>query len=447
MTKWHNITTGRIYSDVIKAEREGKYLGQCVQIIPHVTDVIKNSLKELAKSYDVLVVECGGTVGDIESLPFLESFRQMELEEGDTETLFIHVTLAPILDVVGEQKTKPTQHSVQELRRIGIHPYILAVRCQKPLNKDARHKISMFASVREECVISCHDSFSIYDVPEILKGQGIIDVISDKLDLKNRNIKWAEWKKVTNSFFNFSGNVNIGIVGKYVNLPDSYVSVYQALLHSSAKLGKKLNVEWIESEKFENGNKNDIKILSQFDGILVPGGFGARGSEGIINSINYARMKNIPFLGICFGFQLSLIEFARNQCGINDASSQEFNPSDNSSLVKFMPEQEHAQNLGGSMRLGKHDITIVPKTLANKIYQNKKIQRRHRHRYEFNQQYRQIIEEKGMVLSGHSDMGRRIEIVEIPSNKFFFAVQYHLEFSSIPGRPEEAFKAFMASCV
>jgi len=447
MTKWHNITTGRIYSDVIKAEREGKYLGQCVQIIPHVTDVIKNTLKNLAKGYDVLVVECGGTVGDIESLPFLESFRQMELEVGDTETLFIHVTLAPILDVVGEQKTKPTQHSVQELRRIGIHPYILAVRCQKPLNRDARHKISMFASIREQCVISCHDCTSIYDVPEILKDQGIIDVISDKFDLKSRNIKWAEWKNVANSFFNSSGNVNIGIVGKYVNLPDSYVSVYQALLHSSAKLGKKLGVDWIDSERFENGNQNEIKLLNKYDGILVPGGFGTRGSEGIINSIKYARKKNIPFLGICFGFQLSLIEFARNQCGMMDASSQEFNPTDNNSLVKFMPEQEHTINLGGSMRLGKHDITIVPSTLAGRIYHNNKIQRRHRHRYEFNQDYRKTIEESGMVLSGHSDKGRRIEILEIPSNKFFFAVQYHSEFSSIPGKPEEAFEAFISSCI
>jgi CTP synthase len=303
----------------------------------------------------------------------------------------------------------------------------------------------MFASIREQCVISCHDCPSIYDVPEILKDQGIVDVISDKFDLKNRNIKWTEWKKVTNSFFNFLGNVNIGIVGKYVNLPDSYVSVYQALQHSSAKLGRKLNVEWIDSEKFENGHKDELKVLKKFDGILVPGGFGARGSEGIINSINYARQKNIPFLGICFGFQLSLIEFARNQCDITDASSQEFNPNDNNSLVKFMPEQENALNLGGSMRLGKHDITIVPRTLANKIYQNKEIQRRHRHRYEFNQGYRQILEEKGLVLSGHSDMGRRIEILEIPSNKFFFAVQYHSEFSSIPGRPEEAFKAFITS--
>ena len=446
MTKWHNITTGRIYSDVIRAEREGKYLGECVQIIPHVTDVIKKSLKNLAKGYDVLVVECGGTVGDIESLPFLESFRQMELEEGDTETLFIHVTLAPILDVVGEQKTKPTQHSVQELRRIGIRPYILAVRCQKPLNKEARHKISMFASIKEQCVISSHDCSSIYEVPEILKDQGIVDVISDKLDLKNRNISWTQWKRVINSFTNFSGNVKIGIVGKYVNLPDSYVSVYQALLHSSAKLGKKLSVEWIDSERFENGNKDEVKFLNKFDGILVPGGFGARGSEGIINSINYARQKDIPFLGICFGFQLSLIEFARNKCGIADASSQEFNHSNNS-LVKFMPEQEHTVDLGGTMRLGNHDITIVPKTLASSIYRNKKIGRRHRHRYEFNQDYRQVIEENGMVLSGHSDKGRRIEILEFPSNKFFFAVQYHSEFSSIPGKPEEAFEAFIKSSV
>jgi CTP synthase len=304
----------------------------------------------------------------------------------------------------------------------------------------------MFASIKEQSVISCHDCSLIYDVPEILKDQGIIDVISDKLELKNRKIRWTEWKKVTDSFFNFSGNVNIGIVGKYVNLPDSYVSVYQALLHSSAKLGRKLNVEWIDSEKFENGGKDDVKVLNKFDGILVPGGFGTRGSEGIINSINFVREKNIPFLGICFGFQLSLIEFARNQCAITDASSQEFNPDDDNSLVKFMPEQEHALNLGGSMRLGKHDITIVPRTLADKIYQNNKIQRRHRHRYEFNQDYRQIMEEKGMVLSGHSDMGRRIEILEIPSNNFFFAVQYHSEFNSIPGRPEEAFKAFITSC-
>lgn len=446
MTKWHNITTGRIYSDVIRAEREGKYLGQCVQIIPHVTDVIKNSLKQLAKGYDVLVIECGGTVGDIESLPFLESFRQMELEEGDTETLFIHVTLAPILDVVGEQKTKPTQHSVQELRRIGIHPYILAVRCQKPLNKEARHKISMFASIREQCVISSHDCSSIYEVPEILKDQGIVHVISDKLDLKNRNIRWTEWKKVTNSFSNFSGNVNIGIVGKYVNLPDSYVSVYQALLHSSAKMGKKLSVEWIDSERFENGNKDEVKFLNKFDGVLVPGGFGARGSEGIINSINHVRQKDIPFLGICFGFQLSLIEFARNKCGLADASSQEFNHNNNS-LVKFMPEQERTVDLGGTMRLGNHDITIVSNTLASSIYRHKKIGRRHRHRYEFNQDYRQIIEENGMVLSGHSDKGRRIEILEFPSNKFFFAVQYHSEFSSIPGKPEESFEAFIASCI
>src|SRR6476659_1591104 len=240
MTKDHNITTGRIYSDVIHAEREGKYLGQCVQIIPHVTDAIKNKLRKVTndEALDVVVVECGGTVGDIESLPFLEALRQMELEDGHSNTLFIHVTLAPVLDVVGEQKTKPTQHSVQELRRIGIQPDILAVRCKTPLTCDARHKISLFASVEEKCVISCHDAPSIYKVPEVLESQGMVEVIAENLLLKKCSVQWAEWRKVTNSFINFSGNVNIGIVGKYVNLPDSYVSVYQALLHSSAKLGK-----------------------------------------------------------------------------------------------------------------------------------------------------------------------------------------------------------------
>src|ERR1044072_5027398 len=242
MTKWHNITTGRIYSDVIKAEREGKYLGQCVQIIPHVTDVIKNTLKNLAKGYDVLVVECGGTVGDIESLPFLESFRQMELEVGDTETLFIHVTLAPILDVVGEQKTKPTQHSVQELRRIGINPDILAVRCKNTLSADARKKISLFASINSNCVLSCHDVKSIFLVPEILENQGIINIMTDKLKLQDLIIKWSNWNYIAKSFLEYDKLVNIAVVGKYVSLPDSYVSVYQALSHAAANLGNKLEV-------------------------------------------------------------------------------------------------------------------------------------------------------------------------------------------------------------
>lgn len=446
MTESHNITTGRIYSEVIKAEREGKYLGQCVQIIPHVTDTIKDKLRTLAKGLDVLVVECGGTVGDIESLPFLESLRQMQLESGETDSLFIHVTLAPILDVVGEQKTKPTQHSVQELRRIGIQPNMLAVRCKNPLNHEAIHKISLFASVRQDCVISCHDAPSIYHVPEILEQQGMVNVIVQKLNLGNLKIKWNNWKSVTRAYLNHNSKVKIAIVGKYVDLPDSYVSVYQALLHAAAKLYRGLSVQWIESELFERG-KGELKMLKNFDGILVPGGFGMRGSEGIMEATNFVRTQNIPFLGICFGFQLAILEFAKHQCGIPDATSEEFNSNGINQVVKFMPEQKNISNFGGSMRLGKHRINIDPKTNASEIYQRRVIERRHRHRYEFNQEYRKIVEENGMVLSGSSDYGRRIEIVEIPRHKFFLAVQYHSEFNSRPGKPEEAFYAFVRACV
>jgi CTP synthase len=445
MTESHNITTGRIYSEVIKAEREGKYLGQCVQIIPHITDTIKQKLRNLAKDRDVLVVECGGTVGDIESLPFLEALRQLQLECGESDTLFIHVTLAPILDVVGEQKTKPTQHSVQELRRIGIQPYILAVRCKNPLNHEAKHKISLFASVREECVISCHDAPSIYHVPEILERQGIVKVISLKLGLKNSKVRWDNWKNVTRAYISPKGSVKIGVVGKYVDLPDSYVSVYQALLHASAKLYRRLSVEWIESKLFE-GSENKTKLIKNFDGILVPGGFGIRGSEGIMEATNFVRKQNIPFLGICFGFQLALLEFARNQCDLPDATSEEFDAISHTSVIKFMPEQKDISSLGGSMRLGKHRISIIPQTQASKIYGRNIIDRRHRHRYEFNQDYRKLLEENGMVLSGHSDYGRRIEILEIPKHRFFLGVQFHSEFASRPGKPEESFFAFVRAC-
>jgi CTP synthase len=453
MTKDHNITTGRIYLDVIQSEREGKYLGECVQIIPHITDAIKKRLRKIAndESIDVMVVECGGTIGDIESLPFLEALRQMELEDGHLNTLFIHVTLAPIVDVVGEQKTKPTQHSVQELRRIGIQPDILAVRCKTPLTSSARHKISLFASVEEKCVISCHDAPSIYKVPEILESQGMLKAISKNLSLSNCPLKWANWKSITKSFYIYTGTVRIAIVGKYVTLPDSYVSVYHALLHASSQIGKRLDIKWIDSEEFEDNGKgkrktadNNLVYLSKFDGILVPGGFGKRGSEGIINVVNFARDENIPYLGICFGFQLAISEFARNVCNLKDASSTEIDPYTKNPVVIFMPEQRSVHNMGGTMRLGKHEITIVPNTGASKIYGKPHlIYRRHRHRYEFNQKYRDIIEKHGVVLSGYSDYGRRIEMMEIPNHRFYFAVQYHPEFNSRPGKPEQVFKGFM----
>jgi CTP synthase len=445
MTKDHNITTGRVYMDVIRAEREGKYLGQCVQIIPHVTDAIKNAVYKIAndEKLDILVVECGGTVGDIESLPFLEAFRQMELELGHSNTLFIHVTLAPVLDVVGEQKTKPTQHSVQELRRIGIQPDILAVRCKTPLRDDARHKISLFASVEQNCVISCHDSPSIYKVPQVLENQGMLKSIAERLGLRSTTPRWGNWKAIAESFSKYEGSIKIAIIGKYVKLQDSYVSIYHALLHSGASIGKKVDVYWIDSEKFENGGQQNLPMLKNFDGVLAPGGFGKRGSEGIISAANYARESNIPYLGICFGFQLAIVAFARHVCKLADANSTELDPNTKNPIVDFLPEQLDVHNMGGTMRLGSHEIAIIPKTVAADIYRSTSIKRRHRHRFEFNQKYLGIVTKNGLVLSAHSDRGKRMETLEILNHRFFFAVQYHAEFNSRPGKPEQAFEAFV----
>ena len=445
MTKDHNITTGRVYMDVIRSEREGKYLGQCVQIIPHVTDAIKNALCKIAndEKLDILVVECGGTVGDIESLPFLEALRQMELEIGHSNTLFIHVTLAPVLDVVGEQKTKPTQHSVQELRRIGIQPDILAVRCKTPLRDDARRKISLFASVEQNCVISCHDAPSIYKVPQVLESQGMLRSISDRLGLQRATLNWDNWKNIAESFSKHEGSIKIAVVGKYVKLPDSYVSIYHALLHAGASIGKKVEIYWIDSEKFENGGQHNLSMLKNFEGVLAPGGFGFRGSEGIISAANYSRANNIPYLGICFGFQLAIVAFARHVCNLTDANSTELDPNAKNPVVDFMPEQLDIHNKGGTMRLGSHEISLTPETIAANIYRSTTIKRRHRHRFEFNQNYLDLLTKNGLLLSAHSDGGRRMEILEIPGHRFFFAVQYHAEFSSRPGKPEQAFDAFV----
>lgn len=457
----HNLTAGRIFSNVINSEREGKYLGQCVQIIPHITDEIKNQIRKIAfnEHLDILVVECGGTVGDIESLPFLESLRQMELEDSENNTFFIHVTLAPVLDAVGEQKTKPTQHSVQELRRIGIQPDLLAVRCKTPLTKETIRKISLFASVPSNSVMSAHDASSIYSVPEILNTQGIIQVILKKLDLQfNSNYiqNISNWKKISNSFIDNDGIIKIAVIGKYVDLKDSYVSVNQALLHSGAKLKKEVDIEWIDSELFENlmadskskvNFKENLKKLHSFDGILIPGGFGRRGSEGIINASNFARENNIPYLGICFGFQLALVAFARTVCKFSNANSTEIDPQCNDPVVIYMPEQKQLKNMGGTMRLGSHPIQVSSNSLAFEIYKNNLIKKRHRHRYEFNQDYKQYFEEKGLKFTGSSDSGRRIEIFEIPEHIFYFGIQYHGEFHSRPGNPEPSFEYFIKACI
>ncbi|MFQ5968928.1 MAG: CTP synthase [Nitrososphaerales archaeon] len=446
LNKDHNVTTAQIYAKVIESERKGEYLGQCVQIIPHITDEIKNRIRITARreNLDVVVIECGGTVGDIESLPFLEAMRQIRLEDGGNNTFFVHVTLAPILDVVGEVKTKPTQHSVQELRRIGIQPDLVAVRCKIPLDTDARKKISLFANVEEKSVISSHDATSIYTVPEVLEQQGLAETVTSKLDLKTRAFNWGDWDGVMNSYKNFKDDVKIAMVGKYVKLADSYVSINHALSHAGAKVGYKVNVELVDSEQLENGG---LGKLDSFDGILVPGGFGKRGSDGIINATNYARVKNIAYLGICFGFQLAAVAFARHACNLANANSTEVDPDTEDPVIDLLPEQKSIANMGGTMRLGAHEIDLVPNTFANKLYGSTKTIKRHRHRYEFNQEYREQFEKLGMIFSGSSDNGKRMEILEVPNHNFYFAVQYHAEFTSRPGKPEKAFLSFIKAAV
>ncbi|KAG2471802.1 MAG: CTP synthase [Nitrosopumilales archaeon] len=446
ISRTHNITTAQVYSSVIEAERKGDYLGACVQIIPHITNEIKERIRKIAKDeqLDILIVECGGTVGDIESLPFLEALRQIRVEDGPQNVIFVHVTLAPSLDVVGEQKTKPTQHSVQELRRIGIQPDFLAVRCTTPLQEKTKEKIALFTNVIIDDVLSCHDVKSIFQIPEILYDQGIVDSIFTKfgkVGLVNASANWDNWNAIVKTMLNHEDQkVKIAMVGKYVTLADSYVSVNHALKHTGAKLGKSVSIDWIDSE-----NLDDIEKLSEYDGILVPGGFGTRGSEGIIKTANYAREKNIPYFGICFGFQLAAVAFGRHVCNLENANSAEIDSKTKFPIIDLLPEQKDVNDMGGSLRLGANEIKIKIDSLAFKIYNSDLISKRHRHRYEFNKDFLDNFEKNGMIFSGQSDGGKRMEILEIPSHKFFLGVQYHPEFSSRPGFPEEAFEAFVSA--
>ncbi len=446
ISRTHNITTAQVYSSVIEAERKGDYLGACVQIIPHITNEIKERIKKIAKDeqLDILIVECGGTVGDIESLPFLEALRQIRVEDGPQNIIFVHVTLAPSLDVVGEQKTKPTQHSVQELRRIGIQPDFLAVRCTNPLQEKTKKKIALFTNVVIADVLSYHDVKSIFQIPQILYDQGIVDSIFTKfgkVGLVNASANWDNWNAIVKTMLNHEDQkVKIAMVGKYVTLADSYVSVNHALQHTGAKLGKSVSIDWIDSE-----NLDDIEKLSEYDGILVPGGFGTRGSEGIIKTANYAREKNIPYLGICFGFQLAAIAFGRHVCNLENANSAEIDSKTKFPIIDLLPEQKDVNDMGGTLRLGANEIKIKNDSLAFKIYNSDLISKRHRHRYEFNKDFLDDFEKNGMIFSGQSDGGKRMEILEIPSHKFFLGVQYHPEFSSRPGFPEEAFEAFVSA--
>ena len=444
--KSHNITTAQIYSSVIDAERKGEYLGACVQIIPHVTDEIKNRIRIIAEeeSLDILIVECGGTVGDIESLPFLEALRQIRVEEGSENVIFVHVTLAPSLDVVGEQKTKPTQHSVQELRRIGIQPDVLCVRCSSTLQEKTRKKISMFTNVTNFINDYMSKSKLVIDRLAKLFEQGLVDLIFkkfDKVGYVDASKNWDKWNNIVNSMESNGDTINIAMVGKYVTLADSYVSVNHALKHAGASINRPVKIDWIDSETL-NGN---IETLKKYNGILVPGGFGTRGSEGIIETANFARERNIPYLGICFGFQLAAVSFARNVCNLTDSNSTEIENETKNPIIDLLPEQDNVTDLGGSLRLGANQIEIQENSMAHKIYNSNIISKRHRHRYEFNKKYLESFDKNGMIFSGESDDGRRMEVLEIPSHKFFLGVQFHPEFNSRPGFPEESFKAFISA--
>ena len=446
LTRAHNITTGQVYKKVIDDERKGRFLGRSVQIIPHITDEIKRRIRDLAVSsgVDVMVVECGGTVGDIESLPFLEAFRQMRIEDGPRKTLFIHVSLAPELSVVGEMKTKPTQHSVQEMRRIGIQPDILVIRGTRALPKEAKEKIALFTSVPFESVISNPDVDSIYQVPRLLEKEGILRPLLKQFGIRARP-SMSAWNGVADRFTDGPKVVRIAMVGKYATLADSYVSVNQALIHAGALNGVTPRITWIESEEMET-DPSRLSTLEAFDGVVLPQGFGSRGVEGKIAAANHARVAGIPYLGLCFGFQLASVAFARHALGLKRANSTEVDPETPYPVIDLLPEQKEVSDLGGTMRLGGHDVLIKKPSRAYRVYGTETIRERHRHRFELNQTFLKRFEEKGMHYTAFSDGGRRAEILELDGHPFYMATQFHPEYISRPERPEPVYVAYVAAC-
>jgi CTP synthase len=446
LTKDHNITTGKVYKSVIEKERRGDYLGSTVQIIPHITNEIRNTIKAVAKrsGADIAIIELGGTVGDIESMPFLEAVRQLHIEVGHENLLFVHTTLVPVMGVVGEQKTKPTQHSVKELRAIGILPDIIVGRSKEPLAEDIKRKISMFCDVPVKAVISAPDAKNIYEVPLIIKEQNISEFILKKLNLNAGHRDLDLWKGFVKRLVSPKTTVNIGLVGKYVDLKDSYFSVTESLYHAGAKEDCGVNIVWIEAEDIEKGNpeasyQEARKQLADVHGVVVPGGFGERGTDGKVYAIEYVRKEGIPFIGLCLGFQLSVVEFCRNVLGLEKAHSVEFDQDTPYPVIDILPEQLGIKAMGGTMRLGDQRVFIDEGSLAEKIYGSREIFERHRHRYEVNPEYISRIEEGGLKFTGKDEEGIRMEICELPDHPYFIASQFHPEFKSRPMRPTPMF--------
>ncbi len=441
----NNLTTGQVYRSVIEKERDGKFLGKCVQIIPHITDEIKHRIHRVAdhSKADVVIVEVGGTAGDIEGLPFLEAIRQIRLEEGVESTLFVHVALVPILSATKEQKTKPAQHSIQELRRIGIQPDIVVARTQAELDSDSRSKIALYGSVQQEAVYSSYDVEVIYRVPLILDKQGMGDYICKRLSLSPTQAQWKKWEEVIDQIENGNEEVTIGLCGKYTKLEDSYESIKEAVTHAAASAKISAKLVWIDSEKLQKENTDALKKLTECDGVIVLPGFGARGTEGKIAAAKYLRENTIPFLGICFGLQLAVIEFARNVAGLKEADSAEVNPDVSQPVIDLLPEQHGAEKLGGTMRLGAQASILENGSLAHLVYGKSVVFERHRHRYEINPAYWELLQRHGLIFSGWSPDKHRVEFIELRDHPFFLATQAHPEFKSRPGKPSPPYLALV----
>jgi len=447
MSRLNSVTTGSIYQAVIMRERRGDYNGGTVQVIPHITNEIKERILSVAKETNpsVVITEIGGTVGDIESLPFLEAIRQLRKQVGRQNVLYMHVTLMPYIASAGEMKTKPTQHSVKELRSIGIQPDILVCRSDRPIPRGLKQKLSEFCDVPVECVITSQDARSIYEVPLILEGEGLAEQTLKLLQMEQRQPNLEKWQAMVQGLYSPKHTVEIAIVGKYVSLGDAYLSVVEALRHAAIATQGDLQLRWINSEDLET--QAPETYLAGVDGIVVPGGFGTRGVDGKIAAIKYARDRQIPFLGLCLGMQCSVIEWARNVGGLAGANSAEFDSTTKYPVINLLPEQQDVVDLGGTMRLGVYPCHILPNTLASKLYQAEIIQERHRHRYEFNNDYRQLLLDSGYVISGTSPDGRLVKIVEYPQHPFFISCQFHPEFQSRPNTPHPLFTGFVQAAI
>jgi len=443
LSRDNNWTTGRIYENIIAKERRGDYLGKTVQVIPHVTNEIKSAMKKVSQDVDLVIVEIGGTVGDIESLPFIEAIRQMRQELGRDNTLFVHVTLVPYIAAAGELKTKPTQHSVKELLSIGIQPDILLCRTDRYLSRDIKSKIALFCNVEEEAVITAKDVASIYEVPLVFAHEKVDQLALRYLRIEAAPPNLAKWEDLVHRVYNPKDEVTIGIVGKYVEYEDSYKSLKEALVHGALAHNLKLRVDWIEAEGLESKDQTVQAQLEAVDGILVPGGFGKRGIEGMLKGIQYARENQVPYFGICLGMQTACIEFARNVCGLEQANSSEFDPATPHRVIYKLRELRGVEELGGTMRLGAWACRLENGSLAQRAYGQTEISERHRHRYEFNREYEGTLTAGGLRITGSTPDGTYVEIVEIPGHPFFLGCQFHPEFKSKPLEPHPLFAAFV----